>query len=258
MFSGFSAFPLTPMNETQIDEAGFSTLVARLARAGVSSIGVLGSTGCYPYLDRAERARVATLAVEHAEEVPVMVGIGALRTRDVLALAHDAQQARASGVLLAPVSYHRLSQDEVFALFRAVTSELSIPLCVYDNPFTTGFTFTDELHARIAGLPQVASIKMPGTLGAEHELPARVRALRERIPAHVTLGISGDVVAATGLLAGCEAWYSAIGGLFPQTALAIFQAAQEGDQAQAARLTQRLAPFWALTRKYGGLSPDVC
>jgi len=136
MFSGLSAFPLTPMNEQGIDDAAFVPLVQRLADAGVDSIGALGSTGSYAYLTREERSRVARLAVANAGGVPVIVGIGALRTREVLALAEDAQQAGASAVLLAPVSYQKLSSDEVYGLYKAVAHELSVPLCVYDNPGT--------------------------------------------------------------------------------------------------------------------------
>jgi 4-hydroxy-tetrahydrodipicolinate synthase len=45
IFAGLSAFPLTPIDETGIDEAAYSRLVTRLAEAGVGSIGALGSTG---------------------------------------------------------------------------------------------------------------------------------------------------------------------------------------------------------------------
>ncbi|HBP78184.1 MAG TPA: dihydrodipicolinate synthase family protein, partial [Halomonas sp.] len=43
MFTGLSAFPLTPMNEQGIHEQEFIQLVSRLAQAQVDSIGVLGS-----------------------------------------------------------------------------------------------------------------------------------------------------------------------------------------------------------------------
>jgi len=252
MFTGLSAFPLTPMNEDGIDEAGFITLIERLVSAGVDSIGALGSTGSYAYLTRAERARVAQIAVANAGSTPVMVGIGSLRTRDVLALAEDAQQAGVSGVLLAPVSYQKLSADEVFGLFEAVSRNLSVPLCVYDNPGTTHFEFTDELHGRIAQLPNVRSIKIPGVPADPAAAKARVDRLRALIPAHVSIGVSGDAFAATGLNAGCEAWYSVIGGLFPKTALAITRAAQAGNGEEATRLSERLKPLWALFGQYGG------
>lgn len=251
MFSGLSAFPITPLNEDGIDEAAYGRLVRRLAAAGVDSIGALGSTGCYPYLSRAERARAAQLAVEHADGVPVMVGIGALRTRDVLALAEDAQKAGARAVLLAPMSYHALTEDEVYGLYQAVTRDLSIPLCVYDNPGTTRFNFSDELHGRIAQLPNIGSIKIPG-VPAEPAAAERVARLRALIPASVTLGVSGDWFGAAGMNAGCEAWYSVIGGLFPRTTLAIARAAQAGDAAEATRLSERLRPYWDLIAKHGG------
>lgn len=253
MFSGLSAFPLTPMNEAGIDESAFVRLVEYLAAAEVDSVGALGSTGSYAYLSRAERARVAQLAVKHAAGVPVMVGIGALRTRDVLGLAEDAQKAGASALLLAPVSYQKLTDDEVFGLYETVTRSLSVPLCVYDNPGTTHFEFSDELHARIARLPQVRSIKIPRVPADPVAATARVERLRALIPPHVTIGVSGDAFAVSGLNAGCEAWYSVIGGLFPKVALAITRTARAGAADEAARLSAKLEPLWALFRQHGSL-----
>lgn len=252
MLTGLSAFPLTPMNEQGIHEQEFTRLVARLAEAEVNSIGVLGSTGNYAYLSSAERARVVKLSVESAAKVPVIAGIGALRTRDVLINAEHAQQAGANGVLLAPVSYQKLTDEEVFNLYETVCRSLSVPLCVYDNPGTTHFQFSDELHGRIAQLPQVRSIKIPPVQNDLAAAKARVAGLRGLIPSDVTIGISGDAAAATGLLAGCDAWYSVIGGLYPDIALALTRAAQAGDTEQAMARSEALEPLWALYRDYGG------
>jgi 4-hydroxy-tetrahydrodipicolinate synthase len=241
MFSGLSAFPLTPLDEDgKLDEPAFARLVTRLASAGVQSIGALGSTGSYAYLARAERARAARLAVEAAQGVPVMIGIGAVRTEHVLEHAHDAQEAGAAAVMLAPVSYQALTEDEVFGLYADVTNELSVPLCVYDNPGTTHFAFTDELHARVAALPNVGAIKLPGA-GAKE----RVAVLRPLVPDTVAVGVSGDQFAAGALNAGADVWFSVIGGLFPEAALAIVA---EGEPASA-----RLEPWWALFRRHGGI-----
>ncbi|MEB5666485.1 dihydrodipicolinate synthase family protein [Aeromonas veronii] len=253
MFSGLSAFPLTPMNENGLDEVAFARLIERLSAAGVDAIGALGSTGNYAYLLPTERMRIAQLAVAHAGPVPVMIGIGALRTRDVLALAEQAQHVGASAVLLAPVSYQALSSEEVFTLYETVTRTLSIPLCVHDNPGTTHFTFSDELHGRIAQLPNVRSIKIPGVPLSAEAAKARIDRLRARIPSHVTIGISGDAYAAQGLNCGCEAWYSVLGGLFPETALALVRAAQAGDGSEVLRQSERLQPLWALFKQYGSL-----
>ncbi|MEV7731794.1 dihydrodipicolinate synthase family protein [Streptomyces sp. NPDC088921] len=253
MFRGLSAFPLTPTDEHGIDETAYATLVARLAAVGVDSIGALGSTGGYAYLTRDQRAHAAKIAVEAADGVPVMVGIGALRTAHVLALAEDAQKAGASGVLLAPMTYQPLTEDEVFGLYEDVTRELSVPLCVYDNPGTTHVHFTDELHGRIAQLPNIGSIKIPGVPEDPAQATARIDALRALIPEAVTIGVSGDWTAVPGLNAGCDAWYSVIGGTFPQTALALTRAAQRGDAERALDLSGELEPLWALFRRHGSL-----
>jgi 4-hydroxy-tetrahydrodipicolinate synthase len=252
MFKGLSAFPLTPMDESGIDMPAFARLVQRLVAAGVDSIGALGSTGSYAYLSRAERAQVAALAVEQAQGVPVVVGIGALRTRDVLALADDAQKAGASGLLLAPVSYQKLSDDEVYGLYQAVSRAVSVPIVVYDNPGATRFEFSDALHGRIAQLPHIGSIKIPGVPADAAEAKARVQRLRAVVPAHVSIGVSGDALGAKGLVAGCDAWYSVIGGLWPQTTLAITRAALAGHAEQALELSHRLAPLWSWFQQKGG------
>ncbi len=252
MFSGLSAFPLTPMNESGLDEVAFVQLIERLVTANVDSIGVLGSTGNYAYLTKAERARVLRLAVEHAGKIPVIAGIGALRTRDVLTLAEDAEAIGVSGLLMAPVSYQKLLPEEVFGFYEAVTQAISLPLCIYDNPGTTQFVFSDELHGQIAQLPNVASIKIPGVPKDPVEAKLRIARLRAQIPSHVTIGVSGDGSAANGLNAGCDAWYSVIGGVFPVTALEITRAAQAKNVQEAIRLSERLQPLWELFAEYGG------
>lgn len=252
MFTGLSAFPLTPLRDDAFDEEAYARLIERLVAAGTDSITALGSTGSYMYLDRDERRRVARAAVALAGDVPVMVGIGALRTSQVQRLADDAQDAGARAVLLAPVTYQALDDDEVFALFEDVTAGLSVPLVVYDNPRTTRVTFTDELYERIATLPNVASIKIPGVPARPEDATARVQAIRERITEKVSIGVSGDWSAATGLNAGCDAWYSVIAGTLPEPALAITRAAQAGDAMSATAESDRLQPLWDLFVEYGG------
>lgn len=253
LFSGLSAFPLTPMTEQRIDEAAFTGLVARLHKCTVDSIGALGSTGSYAYLTAAERRRVAELAVQAADGTPVIIGIGALRTAEVLRHAENAQNAGASAVLLPPMSYQPLTDDEVYQLYADVTAELSVPLCVYDNPGTTHFSFSDELHSRIAALPNVASIKIPPTPADPAAARERVDRLRRVIPDTVAIGVSGDASAAGGLLAGADLWYSVLGGVWPEPCLALTRAAQRGDAEEARRLSGQLDAVWALYARYGSL-----
>lgn len=177
-FRGLSAFPLTPTTETGIDERAVTAQVERAVAAGVDSIGALGSTGGYAYLQREERRRVARMVVQAAGNTPVMVGVGSLRTREVLRLVDDAQAEGAAAVLLAPVSYQRLTEDEAFGLYEDVSGAASVPVCVYDNPATTGFVFSGDLYAAVTRLPNIAAVKIPPAPAEEASVPAE----RRRMP----------------------------------------------------------------------------
>ncbi|MBO1752506.1 dihydrodipicolinate synthase family protein [Actinotalea sp. BY-33] len=251
MQPGLCAFPLTPMRDESVDDAALATLVSRLVAGGVDSVGVLGSTGVCAYLSRDERRAAIDAAVSAAGEMPVIAGVGALRTRDVLTYVEDAQAAGASALLVAPVSYHRLRQEEVFGLYADVASSSSVPVVVYENPSTTAFTFTDELYARIAQLPSIAGVKIPPP--APGTAADRVAHLRELLPADATIGVSGDWAAAEALTSGCHAWYSVLAGLFPRTARALADAAAAGDADAAHQHSSTLDPIWSLFKEHGSL-----
>lgn len=190
LFTGLSAFPLTPLRDDAIDEPAFTGLIARLA---------------------------------------------------------------AAGVLLAPMSYQPLTDDDVAGLFRAVTEHTDLPVVVYDNPGTTHFTFSDELYGRIGHLPGIASLKIPPLAGSAAQARDRVASLRAMLPEHITIGVSGDASAAAGLLAGCDAWYSVLAGTLPEPALEITRAALEGRADDAVSASQRLSPIWELFAEFGSL-----
>jgi len=253
MFNGLSAFPLTPVVKGEIEEKSFVSLIESLVNAGVNTIGALGSTGSYAYLTREQRYRATKLAVGCAGNIPVMTSIGSVSTEEVLRLAQDAQHAGVSGVLLAPVSYQKLTPEEVFRLYERVSAELSVPFCLYENSATTGFEFTDELLISISALKNMGSIKLAFQPADLHKAAERITDLKHRLPASVTLGISGDAQSAAGLLAGCDVWYSVVAGLFPHYALRLTQAALGGNREETDRLNSALDPLWAFYRRHGSL-----
>ncbi len=124
LFRGFSAFPITPSDASGVvDETALSGILEKLAINAVDSVGLLGSTGTYVYLTRAERRRAVEIAAKVLKgSVPLMVGVGALRTDDTIALTRDAENAGADAVLLAPVSYIPLNQEEVYQHFQSVAA----------------------------------------------------------------------------------------------------------------------------------------
>lgn len=253
IFRGLSAFPITPADmHGRVDTDALACLVERLAAARVDSVGLLGSTGTYVYLTRAERRRAVEAAAGClAGRTPLIVGIGALRTDDAQDLARDAQAAGADGLLLAPVSYTPLTEEEVFQHFVAVAGATDLPLCIYNNPATTHFTFSDTLVERLTQIPCITAVKNPAPPPAEAR--ARHEALRTKVPDTFAIGYSGDWNAPDAVLAGGHAWYSVVGGLLPAPTLKLLRAAQTGDQAEVACWNERFHPLWDLFKELGSL-----
>lgn len=251
--TGLSAFPITPSDaDGRVDVDALRKLVASLCAANVNSIGLLGSTGSYAYLSRAERRRALDAALEEVgAQTPILVGVGALRTDEAVRLAQDAKAAGATAGLLAPVSYTPLTENEVFEHFAAVARESRLPLCIYDNPSTTRFRFSPALVCRLSRLPEIIAIKSPAP--EPSAIAAHLAELRSVVPDGFSLGYSGDWNSVEALIAGADAWYSVIAGLFPRTSMAMVQAVQNGEVEEARRLNKRLDPLWSLFKEFSSL-----
>jgi 4-hydroxy-tetrahydrodipicolinate synthase len=222
----------------------------RLSLAGVDSVGLLGSTGSYAYLSPEERkhtVREATAAL--GGRVPLIVGVGALRTDEAEVLARDAAEAGANGLLLAPVSYQKLTEEDVYQHFKAVAAAGGLPLCIYNNPGTTNFIFSPDLIVRLSQVPHIAGVKMP--LPANGDFAGELANLRSRTPEGFAIGYSGDWGAKESLLAGGDAWFSVVAGLLPVPALRLARAAACGDTQTATQLDEAFGSLWALFKAYG-------
>lgn len=251
LFSGLSAFSITPTDAAgRVDAAALARLLERIVSTGADSIGLLGSTGGYAFLSRDERRRAVEAAMESVGgRIPVIVGVGALRTDEAEALARDAKAAGADGLLLAPMSYTPLTEEEVFQHMASVAAAGGLPLCIYNNPGTTRFVFSDILIAQLAKVVNIAAIKMP--LPADGDFQGELTHLRAMMPASFSIGYSGDWGAADSLLSGGDAWYSVVAGLLPAEALALTRAAMTGDRAEAERLDRAFQPLWSLFKEFG-------
>lgn len=252
LFHGLSAFPITPTDARGVvDIPALEKVLLRLKQAGVDSVGLPGSTGLYAYLSREEKRRAIEAAVAClGPDIPVVASAGALRTDEACQLAEDAERAGAQGILLAPVSYTPLRNEEAFQHYAAVAQSVSLPVCIYNNPGTTHFDFSPALFQRLGTLPQIAALKQPAKAEMQK---GDVAALRALFPAKFAVGYSGDWHAGGALLAGADLWFSVVGGLLPKLAMALTRAGRAGESDRVAELNQQLEPLWQLFQSLSSL-----
>jgi 4-hydroxy-tetrahydrodipicolinate synthase len=252
LFGPLVAYLPTPRgSQGEVDTDPLERLVDDAVTAGASGVAVLGSTGGYPYVTAGERRQVVEAAVAAADgRVPVIAGVGAFTTDEVVVHTIVAERAGVAAVLLPTLAYLPLTDAEVLGLVEDVADAAQVPVWIYHNPVSTSFRFDVGTLARAAQVPGVGGVKDRGS--DVDELRARVRALGAAVPEHVELGCSGDLLGVEGLLAGARTWHSGLASVLPAWYVAVADAAAHGRAEDARALMARLAPVAELVVRLGG------
>jgi hypothetical protein len=144
----------------EIDEKRFLQTIDFQIENGVDGICIFGSTGGNGSFTDEEMKKATALAAKHINgRVPLVAGTGARTTTACIALSKHAEHVGCDGVMVLPVSYWPLTPDEVFDHYERVSRAIKIPICVYNNPWTTGVDMKPEFLARLTKLDNVNCIK---------------------------------------------------------------------------------------------------
>lgn len=206
---------------------------------GVDGICIFGSTGGNgSFTDDEMKATTALVAKHAAGRISVVVGTGARTTSGCIALSRFAQDAGCDGIMVLPVSYWPLTGDEVFAHYESVARAVQIPICVYNNPWTTGVDMKPDFLARLTRLDNIDCIKeSTGDL-------SRITAIRALTGDAVTLIAGWESTSLQAFSAGATGWAPVCTNFAPRAAMAFFEAAtRKRDAAQAQALWDRLFPL---------------
>ena len=160
-WSGPMPAVVTPFDAAgRLDEEGFRANVERLIAAGSTGIVAGGCTGEFWALSIAERKALFNLAMQTVRgRGTVLVGTGAVTEGEVIELTRYARTAGCDGALVMPPYFVRLTDDEIFAHYAAVSNAVDLPLCLYNIPGNAVNAISPALAARLARLDNVVAIK---------------------------------------------------------------------------------------------------
>ncbi|PYE85261.1 dihydrodipicolinate synthase family protein [Phyllobacterium leguminum] len=230
IFSGCIPALMTPCKEDRTPD--YDALVKKakeLTAAGMSAVVYCGSMGDWPLLTDAERMEgVERLA---KASIPVIVGTGAVNTKQAVAHAAHAQKVGAKGLMVIP---RVLSRGSVIAAqkahFKAILSAApELPAVIYNSPYYGFATRADLFFALRAEHPNLVGFKEFGG-------PADMRYAAENITSRddeVTLMIGVDTAVLHGFVnCGATGAITGIGNVLPKEVLhlcALSKAAAKGD-----------------------------
>jgi len=224
-FKGIIAYPITPFDsQEKVDLPLFRQQVERLVSSGVHGIAPLGSTGVLPYLTDDEKEAVTEAALEQtAGRVPTLVGVSNLTTDKTIYHAQFAEKAGASAVMIIPMSYWKLTDDEIVSHYDKVASGISIPIMAYNNPATGGVDMSPALLKRLLEIPNVTMIK-ESTGDVQ-----RMHYLRKELGEDVAFYNGSNPLALAAFAAGATGWCTAAANLIPELNIALYHAIQQND-----------------------------
>ncbi|MGG7665741.1 dihydrodipicolinate synthase family protein [Dyadobacter sp. BHUBP1] len=222
---GIIAYPITPFDaDDKVDIDLFKKLTDRLVTSGSHAVAPLGSTGVLPYLNDEEKEAVleATTAVV-AGRIPVVAGVSNLTTERTIYHARFAETAGATAVMIIPMSYWKLTDDEIFAHYCKVAEAISIPIMAYNNPATGGIDMSPVLLKRLLEIPNVTMIK-ESTGDVQ-----RMHYLRRVLGEEVAFFNGSNPLALAAFSAGAVGWCTAAPNLIPDQNLALYNAIMAND-----------------------------
>jgi 4-hydroxy-tetrahydrodipicolinate synthase len=245
---------VTPFTDSgEFDSRAYSKLLDFQLAEGIGGLVPCGTTGESPTLTWEEQGAAVALAVRKADgKVGVLAGTGSNNTREASAGTRDAWSRGADAVLLVDCYYNGPSSLELRTEYyeRVWAEGPELPIVPYVIPGRTGCSLSS---VDLALLHQQDPIRVPAVKSATGDFD---HMRRDRALAGESLAIlSGDdeltskmmldpSIAAAGAI-------SVMSNIAPRAIAALCRAHQAGDQQQAERINQSLAPlFSCVTLKF--------
>ena len=152
--SATGVFPIAPTPfapDGAIDWASVDRLFEFYARIGSDGMTVLGIMGEAPKLEPQESLAIVKRAVAIMGGKPIVVGVSAPGFAAMRALAREAMEAGAAGVMIAPPNTLR-TDDQIVTYYAQAADAIGgdVPFVVQDYPLITSVAMTPGVIRRIA------------------------------------------------------------------------------------------------------------
>ena len=162
-FRGSYTVAVTPFTEnlSNIDIPAWKRFLDWQLAVGVPGIIILGTTGEFLTISDEERQAFVEATVKHIDHrIPVLVGTMNAHTPTAVRYSREAENLGADGLMILPPYYYTPTEDEIFDYYKAICEQVSIPIMLYNNPFTSHIDMSAKFVSRLtAAHEQVRYIK---------------------------------------------------------------------------------------------------
>lgn len=238
---------VTPFHaDGMVDYDGLADLVEHLVAAGVHGLISGGSTGENYAETVEERLEIARFITERtAGRLPVIVGTGAMRTPDSIALATGARDMGAAAILLGTPPYSVPTERENALNALAIDRAADLPIILYNYPGRMGVEMGREFLDRVGRSRNVIGIKeSSGDIN-------RVHLLARDYP-HIQMSCGMDDQALEFFAWGARSWICAGSNFLPEEHVYLYETcAVQGDFAKGRRIMSAMLPLMRVLEQGG-------
>jgi 4-hydroxy-tetrahydrodipicolinate synthase len=141
--------PFTP-DGTGIDVPALERFLDWQIAEGAPGFIILGTTGEFLAVSDEERTQLVEATVRHCKgRADVLVGTANAYTPKAVRYSKEAEALGADGLMIIPPYYYTPTEDEIHAYYRAICEATSLPIMLYNNPFTSNVDMSAKLVARL-------------------------------------------------------------------------------------------------------------
>ena len=239
-FQGIIPALVTPFDkEGEINETAFREQVRFMLGKGVHGVCVGGSTGEGYALDVDEFRGLVKIAVEEvAGRIPVVAGIIANSTREVIVRGRAVQDLGIAALQITPTFYVFVTDEEsTFGHFKTVADTLGLPIILY-NVIPWNQIETELVLRILREIPLVVGIKQSqGNIQRAAQLVVNAPEGKAILAAIDDLLYPCFAMGAHGTLAASPT-------AAPGPCVTLWNAVKAGDHATGKEIHKRLVNFW--------------
>jgi len=228
--------PFGVSGELDLDRAGelATYLVDEQRNDGLVISGTAGESPTTTDAEKADLVRVVADAV--GDRATIIAGVGTFDTVHSIHLAEQAAKSGADALIVVTPYYSRPPQAGLLAHFRTVADATELPVMLYDIPHRSGTAIETETLLRLAEHDRIVAVKdAKGDLGASAAVMAQTALAYYCGEDKLTLPLLS--IGGAGVV-GTSTHFSGPG------TLAMIEAYERGDVAEALRLHRELLPIF--------------
>ncbi|MCD6044589.1 MAG: dihydrodipicolinate synthase [Burkholderiales bacterium] len=240
--------PLYPSGE--VNAPVLARLCGDLIRAGVHGLTPLGSTGEFAYLNWQQRRRLVEVVLEAANgRVPVVAGVASTTIVDAVFQARELERLGCSGILAILEAYFPVTDEGVFAYFKAIAEAVSLPVVLYTNPNFQRSDLSLPVIERLSRIPNVKYIK-----DASFNT-GRLLSIINPVQGRMQVFAASSHIPACVMLIGGVGWMAGPACIAPRQSVELYELCRKGDWVAA---MERQRPLWALNQAFAKYNLAAC